>query len=299
MVEEKLKIVKFKKMLFFMLIWNYILTMNLGTVEQVEPIEGMIVTVLRFAPFIFYWDFKNIFRRNKHHLKENFSVKVLFQSIIEIIVFMIVLVYIFKVFRMGGNFLIGGVFLLINATLLVVTKFLEVTYKADDLRSKFFATVNNTGDINQNVTMFWRLKIWFTPRFNLKNLRKNNNDIYRFSENKVMWIGLGLFISFGSEEKLGKIFGILIIIWLLFITFMDRIFRTYVRFQGVCVDSELVKVPRSERIAGYNYRIIDFHNQREINIFVNDEKYPRYKKWDKVEVIHGAFSKKIKDHYKL
>lgn len=299
MVEEKLRIIKLKKTLFFMLLWNYILTMSIGTAEKREPIEIIITMIMMFVPFTFYWNFKELFIRNRKHLKENFSIKVIFQSALEVIIFIFVLVCALKMISINISFLLGGILLILNATLLIFTKFLEITYKADDVRSRFFAAVNNTGDINQNVTMFWRLKIWLTPRFNIKNLRKNNNDIYRFSESKVIWIGFTLCFTFGSGEMFGKIIGILIIIWIFVITFIDRIFRTYVKFEGVCVDSEVVRVPKSERIDGYRYKIIDFHNQREINIFIKNEEVPRYKKWDKVAVIHGAFSKKIKDHYRV
>lgn len=254
---------------------------------------------MSFAALIFFYDIIKIFNKNKNNLTENFSPTILVKSIIELGILIITLIYFISLINTSISYLFSGGILLLNSFLLLLTKILELTYKANDVQSQYFAAINKINDINQDINIFWRYKIWLTPRFDIKNLRKNNNEIYRFSENILFKI-IFFLVFFGTFNKnLTILVGVIIFITMFLLVILDKIFKTYIKFEGFCLDAEEIHVPRSNRTDGYKYRIVDFNNQREITLFLKNEQFARYRTGDSVVVIHTAIGKKILDHYSV
>ncbi|MGL5066668.1 MAG: hypothetical protein ACRC6T_02415 [Sarcina sp.] len=248
------------------------------------------------VPIMAFLSFKNIFKENKRHLKENFSTTILIKSIFEILIFLITFIYFCILIMISRLYLLPASLLLLNSILLVATKFIELTYKADDVGNKFFSAINNTGDINQNITISWRLKHWSTPHFDIKNLRKNNNVLFKFSSNQLLPLLVIFIFAFGANKILGLLVLLLSILIISIIANIDKPFNSYVKFEGFCLKATRI-YDRSNNITACTYRIIDFHNQREFNLYVKTDKVLRYKNGDKVIIIHGALSKKVMDHY--
>lgn len=290
MLDNKIEIIRFKKTLIFMMFWCFLITLS-------PP--STITIIMNFAALIFFRDIIKIYNDNKNNLAENFSPKVLIKSIIEIVIVLITLVYFISLITTSIGYVASGGILLLNSFLLLLTKILELTYKANDVKSRYFAAINDINDINQDITIFWRLKIWLTPRFDIKNLRKNNNAIYRFSENLLFNIVSIVVILGIINEKLAIISAIIIFITMFALVIIDKILKSYVEFEGFCLDVEKIHRPRSQEIDGYKYRIVDFNNQREVSFFIKNENFPRYNTGDTVVVIHSAIGKKIMDHYSI
>ncbi|MGL5822468.1 MAG: hypothetical protein ACRCYE_12755 [Sarcina sp.] len=290
MLDNKIEIIRFKKTLFFMLLWNFLLTL--------AP-PSPITIIMNFAALIFFYDIINIYHKNKKNLSANFSPSLLFKNIFEIAIVIITLVYFISLLNTSLGYLVSASMLVLNSSLILFTKVLKLTYRADDVKSQYFAAINQIKDINQDVTIFWRLKIWLTPRFNIKNLRKNNNAIYRFPERQLFSIIFWLLFLGIINKDLAIILGI-IIGTLMFLTIIfDKIFKIYIKFEGFCLDVEEVHVPKSSRIDGYKYRVVDFNNQREIVFFIKNEQCARYRTGDTIVIVHTALGKKIMDHYSI
>ncbi|MGL4740100.1 MAG: hypothetical protein ACRC41_04755 [Sarcina sp.] len=290
MLDNKMKIINFKKTLMFMMIWCFLLTLS-------PP--SIITIIMNLAALIFFKDIIEIYNTNKNNLFENFSLKILIKSIFEIAIVMATLIYFISLIITSPAYIVSASMLLLNSFLILLTKILKLTYKADDVKSQYFAAINKINDINQDITIFWRFKIWLTPRFDIKSLRKNNNAIYRFSENVIFQI-IFFLILFGTfNRNFAILAGIVIFIAIFILIILDKIFKTYIKFEGFCIDAQEVHRPRSHKIDGYKYRIVDFNNQREMVLFLKNEEFVRYRTGDSVVIVHTAIGKKIMDHYSI
>ncbi len=81
---------------------------------------------------------------------------------------------------------------------------------------------------------------------------------------------------------------------------IDKIFGTYVKTTGICIDKgEVISSGTGRRVIGYFYKIVDFENERYMYIRVSKDEGDMYDITDKVVIIHGAISKRILHHYRI
>ena len=294
MLEEKLKITKLKKQLFISIIMMFIFISSFRASSHYN-----IMFALIFIGVLFLFPSKNFLEllQSKNYTLL-LSIKTISKAYIEIGFLIIGVAFeLFYTFILGQNPIILIPFALLLVEL-ITTRFLELSYRNDSTRSKFFAAMNNI-DLNVDITLWWKLKLYFNPRFNIKNLRRGY--IKEKLNPLLPIIGLIIVITtiYNSNHLLTNLISVILAIFLLLQKptryIIDIIFRTYVKFDGICISEE--RNSNDDGPTTYYYRIIDFHNKREFILRTGNDKNV-YISGDKVTVIHGAFSKVYVDHYK-
>ena len=168
--------------------------------------------------------------------------------------------------------------------------------KISERQLKWMAAMNRSKKEYRKPNILWRFKLWFNPRFDIKDLPRNA----RKEAILEAWLALPLiFLIVGSFDWYLFIF---VIIFMNFTTLpryiMDKMFGTFVKTTGICMDKGKVTT-RHGSVTGYFYKIVDFENERYMYIRVRKEEGDLYNIRDEVEIIHGAISKRILHHYKV
>ncbi len=300
-MEKKNEIIKLKRTLFFVVGFNFLLTLS-GD-------EGTTIFMMSIVTFFNIPNFIRLFKLYKSGLRENFSINVIIKSFIEIIVFILVLIYGYFYIKVFDKIGIEIMILIFNVCLLISTRALEVCYRDNSTRSNFFAQMNDYGDINQDINFWWRTKIWFNPSFDGEILKKAHTprlDFVLQNLGKTIFVMIVLMIPVISMDISTELFLILLLIGPFIVSIfivIEAKLKAYVKFEGVCI--EVKPIYESNRnsfdrpLKGYEYRIVDFHNKREITInYKHGEIFRRYNSGDKIVVIHGVLSKRVLQHYK-
>lgn len=170
--------------------------------------------------------------------------------------------------------------------------------KLSERQLKWMAAMNRSNKEYRKPNILWRFKLWFNPRFDIKDLPKNPRK-----ENILeVWFVLGLiFLIVGSFDWIIFIFAIIFMNFTVLPRYiLDKIFGTYVKTTGICIDKgEVISSGTGRRVIGYFYKIVDFENERYMYIRVSKDEGDMYDIRDEVAIIHGAISKRILHHYKV
>lgn len=168
--------------------------------------------------------------------------------------------------------------------------------KLSERQLKWMAAMNRSNKEYRKPNILWRFKLWFNPRFDIKDLPKNPRK-----ENILeVWFVLGLiFLIVGSFDWIIFIFAIIFMNFTVLPRYiLDKIFGTYVKTTGICIDKGEVR-SRHSGVTGYFYKIVDFENERYMYIRVSKDEGDMYDISDEVSIIHGAISKRVLHHYKV
>ena len=168
--------------------------------------------------------------------------------------------------------------------------------KLSERQLKWMAAMNSSNKEYRKPNILWRFKLWFNPRFDIKDLPNNPRK-----ENILgVWFVLGLiFLIMGSFDWYVLIFAIIFMNFTALPRYIiDKIFGTYVKTTGICIDKGKVRT-RHSGVTGYFYKIVDFENERYMYIRVSKDEGDMYDITDKVVIIHGAISKRVLHHYRI
>ena len=168
--------------------------------------------------------------------------------------------------------------------------------KLSERQLKWMATMNRSNKEYKKPSILWKFKIWFNPRFDIKDLPRNP----RKEGILEAWFILGfIFLIVGSFDWYVFIFSIIFINFTVLPRYIiDKIFGTYVKTTGICMDKGEIR-SRHSGVTGYFYKIVDFENERCMYIRVSKDEGDIYDITDKVSIIHGAISKRVLHHYKV
>ena len=117
-MEKKNEIIKLKKILFFVVGFNFLLMVPGG--------EGPTIFMMSMVTLFNIPSFIRLFKEHKNSLRENFSTNVIIKSFVEIIVFILVFTCGYFYIKFLNKLGIGVIILIFNACLLIVTRALEV-----------------------------------------------------------------------------------------------------------------------------------------------------------------------------
>ncbi len=293
MIKEKLEISKFKMLCIFIMIYQIILL--IPVINKQVSLTGLMALFILPELFISYRIVRSI------NCIRNFKVQDISKIFIYVIVSIIFLgAYIFELIHTENNnkraFIILAVLSIILVIEFILFRLMEITYKINDRQFKWKAAINSINNIDENITIWWSLKIWWNPKFDIKDLPKNPR---REKWNIVMYVLM--LVWFISYTKLGSYLYIIIFIYLISLKqpryIFDKLFGTYVKTTGLCVGMQDISDPSNGNYI-YSYRIVDFNNKREVDIrMYGIENRNFYSQGDKVTVIHGAISKMVLHHY--
>lgn len=138
--------------------------------------------------------------------------------------------------------------------------------KLSKRKLKGFQVMNHSNKKYKRSNIFWRFKIWFNPRFDIRDLPKNAR---KDGIGILTFIFIGAFIFFIKREMSMPFFIAIVIAMdfgLPFRCLLDRIFGTYVKTTGICVDKNIETDDRGRRKRTCVYKIIDFENKRYMYI---------------------------------
>lgn len=284
MLDEKIKITNLKKQLYVIIFLNLLLSNFIFK-------SNFIILILLVINIISTIQFVILFQNN------NLIFKKVFKCYFEISYILISIIYIFySIFILKRNLILFIPLILILAEL-PITRLFEINYKLDNTRSNFFSAVNSIKNINEDITIWWKLKLYFNPKFDSKNFRKDKKkESLDLTSGIIICVPLSMLLAKTIGINLYSLILLVIISLQSFIKYLlDISFKFYVQTEGICIEENKTGGGKSK--VQYIYRIVDFNNKREINIISDSPYSGLYQFGDKVTVIHGAISKVVFDHY--
>ena len=293
MLKEKLEISRFKILCIFIMIYQLFLLIPI--INRHVSLTGLVTLFILPELFISYRIVKSI------NCIRNFRVQDILKMLIYIIISIIFLgVYIFGLIHIENKNKIVFIILAVLSSVLVIEfilfRLMEITYKINDRQFKWIAAMNSIDNIDENITLWWSMKIWWSPKFDIKDL-PNNPRKEKYSA--ALYVSIFIWSTFYSELR--SYLAIIMFMYLICLRqaryIFDRLFGTYVKTTGLCV--EVYNISDTENGKNiYSYRIVDFNNKREVDIrMYGSEDRNFYKQGDKVTVIHRAISKLVLHHY--
>ena len=278
---------------------NCINLVKAGGEDQAIKVSIFFISVVN-AVFTF------IIFSSKDKLQEIELKDILDKSITIIILFLTLGGYIFIINMLYSlNKFVSILAVILMSILVVQTIILDLIdgNKLSKRQLKWFEVMNNSNKQYKKPNIFWRFKIWFNPRFDIKDLPKNTkkDDIgiltFIFIVALIFFIKGEMSMPFFIAIVIAMDFG------LSFRYLLDKIFGTYVKTTGICVDKNVQTDRNKKRTCVY--KIVDFENKRYMYIHIVEYdggviySDVNYNVTDKVVIIHGAFSKRILYHYRI
>ncbi|MGL5329589.1 MAG: hypothetical protein ACRDD7_09990 [Peptostreptococcaceae bacterium] len=240
-----------------------------------------------FASFFllnFYIAYSEI---NELHIFEDEKIKSIIRrrTIINklLVLFTIILGAYLSIVSKNINIIFTNIYLIINSILILYIKdgyLKSYLYNRYDKWVKSMYNDSVEEEISYIDTKKWRKKIWFTKREKIKF----SDRIGFIVGDMITILSYSIFIIYG-----GLLFKILMTYMAIkpISVVIDNIFNLNSTIDGVCTDV----IERSTRYSNY-YEIIvtDYKNKREISVDLPELYYANLR--DRVEIVHGTFSKK-------
>ncbi|MGV3026862.1 hypothetical protein ACED96_14195 [Clostridium thermobutyricum] len=151
--------------------------------------------------------------------------------------------------------------------------------KRDEYKTRFQKKMSGLSEESADRNIFWRYKLWFSPRVKLPMNRRLPPNIFGFI--------LIIFFFFRNEARTITIIGMIYSVYFI-ITIIEYLTSLYTETKGYCTE---VYSFNKRGLEYWTITVIDYKNKRELHFTTSHRPY--FEAGDYVRVVSSMFTKRI------